>query len=133
MQILFVTPGLDYGGAARQLTLIAGGLPRDRFQPRVCVLGRDAPWAEGLRAAGVVAVREAGADRCRRLGVRGERLAVVAPGVPAAPLTPNPSPPRGEGGKQNSPLPSGERGGGEEVLAGRLLFGAGPIEPHKGF
>src|SRR5438270_6721371 len=53
MQILFVTPGLDYGGAARQLTLIAGGLPRDRFQPRVCVLGRDAPWAEGLRAAGV--------------------------------------------------------------------------------
>ena len=30
-----------------------------------------------------------------------------------SPLTPNPSPPRGEGGKQNTPLPSGERGRGE--------------------
>ena len=51
--ILFVIPSLDYGGAARQLTLIAEGLPRDRFRPRVCVLGGDAPWAKELRASGV--------------------------------------------------------------------------------
>ena len=51
--ILFVIPSLDYGGAARQLTLIAEGLPRDRFRSRVCVLGQHCPWAEELRAAGV--------------------------------------------------------------------------------
>ena len=53
MKILFVIPSLDYGGAARQLMLIAEGLPRDRFTPRVCVLGGAAPWAEELRTAGV--------------------------------------------------------------------------------
>ena len=45
--ILFVIPSLDYGGAARQLTLIAEGLPRDRFRPRVCILGGHAPLGEG--------------------------------------------------------------------------------------
>ncbi len=188
MKILFVIPSLDYGGAARQLTLIAEGLPRDRFTPRVCVLGGAAPWAEELRAAGVevdltgwkrpfelgpflalgrltaelrpdvvhlwgrpalraavalggagrlfvsaalapgrrtgwldrwllrrmdrvVAFGEAEADRCRRLGVRPERVAVVAPGVRPAP--------------EAAPPP--------DLPAGRLLFAAGPIEPHKGF
>ena len=212
MKILFVIPSLDYGGAARQLTLIAAGLPRDRFQPRVCVLGRTAPWVDELRRQGwkwmcwggkgrssrrrswpcagcwpscgptwcicggrqacaaaalaggrrtvrlfvsaalptgrrtawldrwllrradvVVAFGQAEADRCRSLGVRPEHVAVVAPGVP---LTPNPSPPRGEGSKTDSPLPSGERGWGEgaaDMPAGRLLFAAGPIEAHKGF
>ena len=215
MKILFVIPSLDYGGAARQLTLIASGLPRDRFRPRVCVLGRTAPWAEELRVTGIevdilgwkrpfepapfVALRrllsevrpdvvhfwgktglraaaalagarraarlfvsaalptgrrtawldrwllrradvvmafgEAEADRCRGLGVRPDRVAVVAPGVRTAPLTPNPSPPRGEGSNTDPPLPSGERGRGEGVHlpAGRLVFAAGPIEPHKGF
>src|SRR5690349_6221315 len=52
-KILFVIPGLNYGGAARQLTLLATGLPRDRFEPRVCVLGRDGPFGDVLRAAGV--------------------------------------------------------------------------------
>src|SRR5271168_2913841 len=51
--IFFVIPSLDYGGAARQLTLIAEGLPRDRFRCRVVVLGHTAPWGEELRAAGV--------------------------------------------------------------------------------
>jgi glycosyltransferase involved in cell wall biosynthesis len=51
--LLFLTPSLDYGGAARQLTLLAAGLPRDRFQVRVCVLGRPAPWDDRLRRAGV--------------------------------------------------------------------------------
>jgi glycosyltransferase involved in cell wall biosynthesis len=190
--ILFVIPGLDYGGAARQLTLIAEGLPRARFRARVCVLGRTAPWADELRAAGVevdflgwnrpfepaplfalrrlaaelrpdvvhlwgrialragaafggvrgagrlfvsaaappgnhrpvwidrwllrraavvVAFGEAEADHCRRLGVRPERVAVVAPGVRPAP------PPAAD-----APLPPG-----------RLLLGVGPLEAHKGF
>jgi glycosyltransferase involved in cell wall biosynthesis len=200
--ILFVIPSLDYGGAARQLTLIAEGLPRDRFRNRVCVLGPSDPWAEELRAAGVevdilgwkrpleaapffalhrllaelrpdvvhcwgrtalravaavggvrgggrlfvsaalpsgrhtnwfdgwllrradvvMAFGEAEADRCRRLGVRAERVAVVAPGVRPAPLTPDPS-----------PRNSGERGEDGQIPAGRFLFGTGPIEPHKGF
>jgi glycosyltransferase involved in cell wall biosynthesis len=51
--VLFVTPDLDYGGAARQLTLLAEGLPRERFHARVCVLGGPAPWVETLRQAGV--------------------------------------------------------------------------------
>jgi glycosyltransferase involved in cell wall biosynthesis len=51
--VLHVTPGLDYSGPARQLTLLARHLPRDRFAVRVCVLGRSSPWAEALRAAGV--------------------------------------------------------------------------------
>ena len=191
--ILFVIPSLNYGGAARQLTLIAQGLPRDRFRPRVCVLGRAAPWAEELCAAGVevdllgwkrpfelapfvalrrllvelrpdvvhlwgrtalraaatfggvrglgrlfvsaalpagrrravwldrwllrraavvVAFGEAEADRCRRLGVRPERVAVVAPGGAAS---------RGDGRASRRSRPAG------------LLLGVGPFEAHKGF
>jgi glycosyltransferase involved in cell wall biosynthesis len=52
-KVLFVIPSLEYGGAAGQLTLLALHLPRDRFQPRVAVLGGDAPWVQVLRAAGV--------------------------------------------------------------------------------
>jgi glycosyltransferase involved in cell wall biosynthesis len=191
MQIHFVIPSLDYGGAARQLMLIAGGLPRERFTPRVCVLGGVAPWVEELRAAGVevdilgwkrplepapfvalrrrlaelkpdvihlwgtaalraaaalggarrsarlfvsaalpprrrtvwldrwllrradrvVAFGAAEADHCRRLGVRAERIAVVAPAVRPAPASAPPA----------------------ELPVGRLLFAAGPIEAYKGF
>jgi glycosyltransferase involved in cell wall biosynthesis len=53
MKVFFLIPSLDYGGAARQLVLLAAGLPRDRFTPRVCTLGRPTPWAETLRTAGV--------------------------------------------------------------------------------
>ncbi len=200
--ILFVIPSLDYGGAARQLTLIAEGLPRDRFRSRVCVLGRTAPWAEEVRVTGievdilgwkrhfeagpffvlrrllgelqpdvvhcwgrtalraveavggvrgvgrlfvsgalpavrqinwfdswllrradtVMAFGEAEADRYRRLGVRGERVAVVAPGVHQPLLTPHPS-----------PLGIRETVEEGQMPAGRLLLGIGPIEPHKGF
>jgi glycosyltransferase involved in cell wall biosynthesis len=52
-KILFVIPDLKYGGAARQLVLLVSGLPADRFQRRVCVLGCAGPWANTLRAAGV--------------------------------------------------------------------------------
>ena len=51
--ILHVIPSLDYSGAARQLTSIATGLPRDRFQVRVVILRHIAPWVKELRAATV--------------------------------------------------------------------------------
>ena len=49
MRILLLTTGLAYGGAARQLTLLAAGLPRERFTVRVFTLGTDSPWARELR------------------------------------------------------------------------------------
>jgi glycosyltransferase involved in cell wall biosynthesis len=52
-KVLFVIPSLDYGGAARQPTLLAAALPRERFHVRVGVLGGSAPWAETLRREGV--------------------------------------------------------------------------------
>jgi glycosyltransferase involved in cell wall biosynthesis len=52
-KVLFVIPSLEYGGAARQLTLLAAGLPRDSLLARVCVLGAAGPWADQLRGAGV--------------------------------------------------------------------------------
>ena len=54
MRVLFVISDLTYGGAAKQLVLLAAGLPADRFQRRLCVLGAAGPWAETLRAAGVI-------------------------------------------------------------------------------
>ena len=54
MRILFITSDLTYHGIAKQLTLLAAGLPRERFERRVCVLGDAGPWAERLRNADVV-------------------------------------------------------------------------------
>jgi glycosyltransferase involved in cell wall biosynthesis len=54
MRILFVISDLSYGGAAKQLTLLAAGLPGEQFQRRVCVLGKAGPWGVKLRAAGVI-------------------------------------------------------------------------------
>ncbi len=51
--VLFVIPSLNYGGAARQLSLLAAGLVSTGLRPRVCVLGGPAPWVGDLRAAGV--------------------------------------------------------------------------------
>ena len=51
---LLVLPSLDYGGAARQVCLLAAGLPREGIDVRVCALGGPAPWADELAAAGVV-------------------------------------------------------------------------------
>jgi glycosyltransferase involved in cell wall biosynthesis len=53
-RILFIIPSLEYSGAAKQLTLLAERLPGEHFQRRVCVLARTGPWAERLRAAGVI-------------------------------------------------------------------------------
>jgi glycosyltransferase involved in cell wall biosynthesis len=189
--LLFLTPSLNYGGTARQLTLLAAGLPHDRFAVRVCVLGGAAPWADALRAAKVevdvlgwkrfldpapfltvrrllaearpgivhvwgrtalrvaaavggralgrlfvsaalppagrptwldhrlvrrvgrvVAFGAADADRYLRLGVPADRVGVVAPGVP---------------------LPDAPAEEAKDGPSGRLLFGVGPLEPHKGF
>lgn len=53
MKVLFLSPSLGYDGAVRQMTLLAGGLPRERFEPCVCALGREGPLAAPLRKAGV--------------------------------------------------------------------------------
>jgi glycosyltransferase involved in cell wall biosynthesis len=52
-KLLFVIPDLEPGGAARQLVLLAAGLPPDQFARKVCVLGPNTPWADSLRGAGV--------------------------------------------------------------------------------
>lgn len=52
MKILFVIPSLGYCGAAKQLSLLAPAL-RERFETRVCVLGKDGPFGGSLRQAGV--------------------------------------------------------------------------------
>ena len=45
-KLLLLIPSLEYGGAARQLTLLAAGLPRERFEPHVAVLGAEGPFAD---------------------------------------------------------------------------------------
>jgi glycosyltransferase involved in cell wall biosynthesis len=52
LRILLLVPELDYGGAARQVSLIAAHLPRDRFEVFVGVLGVGTPWVENLRRLG---------------------------------------------------------------------------------
>lgn len=54
MKILQVIPSLSYGGAAKQLSLLAAALPRARFDTRVCVIGASGPFAGPLRQAGVI-------------------------------------------------------------------------------
>src|SRR5436305_13800118 len=68
MRILLLTHDLAYGGAARQLALLAAGLPRDRFAVRVFTTRPDAPWSLALREAGVPV--ESGGRR-RLFDVRG--------------------------------------------------------------
>jgi glycosyltransferase involved in cell wall biosynthesis len=53
MRVLFVISRLAYGGAAKQLTLLAGNLPVEQYQRRVCAIGVAEGWSEALRAAGV--------------------------------------------------------------------------------
>jgi glycosyltransferase involved in cell wall biosynthesis len=51
--VLFVISSLEYSGAARQLCLLAAGLPRESFRVRVVVLGETSPWVESLHGQGV--------------------------------------------------------------------------------
>jgi glycosyltransferase involved in cell wall biosynthesis len=53
MNTLLLANDLSYGGAARQASLLAAGLPRERFAVRVFILRPDAPWSRELRQAGV--------------------------------------------------------------------------------
>ena len=53
LRILFVIPTLVRGGAEKQLTLLATGLPRDQFDVHVAVLTHTGPLEESLRAAGI--------------------------------------------------------------------------------
>jgi glycosyltransferase involved in cell wall biosynthesis len=57
MNILLLTNDLRYSGAARQLTLLAAGLPRERFAVSVFTLGPDAPWSRALREGGLAVDR----------------------------------------------------------------------------
>src|SRR6516225_9326586 len=52
-KILFVLPTLDYSGAAKQIALLAEGLPRAQFQVRVAALASAGPAADRLESAGV--------------------------------------------------------------------------------
>lgn len=56
MRILFVIPSLEYGGSAKQLSLLATGLPRTSFEPLVCTLGRTGPGGDPLGRADVAVV-----------------------------------------------------------------------------
>lgn len=52
-RIALIIPTLDRSGAEKQFTLLACGLPRDRFDPHVALLTRSGPYAEQLAAANV--------------------------------------------------------------------------------
>ena len=53
VKVLFVIGQLGYGGAERQLVELASRLPRDLFEPVVCVLSERGPLAADLERAGV--------------------------------------------------------------------------------
>lgn len=52
-RILLIIPTLDPHGAEKQLTLLATGLPRDRFDVHVCALTRGGPMAAPMEGAGI--------------------------------------------------------------------------------
>jgi glycosyltransferase involved in cell wall biosynthesis len=52
-RILFTIGNLEYSAAAKQLLLLATGLPREQYELQVCNLGRAGPVAELLSSAGV--------------------------------------------------------------------------------
>ena len=52
-RILHIIPTLDPHGAEKQLTLLATGLARERFDVHVCALTRGGPFAEPLQQAGI--------------------------------------------------------------------------------
>lgn len=52
-RILFVTPTLDFGNSAKQLTLLVPALRNAGFEPQVCSLGGPTPWANKLAEQGI--------------------------------------------------------------------------------
>jgi glycosyltransferase involved in cell wall biosynthesis len=53
MRFLFVVDSLDYGGIARQLTLLLPQLVGKRVEAHLCVLGHETPWTRHLSRRGV--------------------------------------------------------------------------------
>jgi glycosyltransferase involved in cell wall biosynthesis len=53
IRLLLIIPTLDRCGAEKQLTLLASGLPRDRFDVHVCALTRGGPLIEPLQKSGI--------------------------------------------------------------------------------
>ncbi len=53
IRLLLIIPTLDRCGAEKQLTLLATGLPRDRFDVHVCALTRGGPLRVVLEQAGI--------------------------------------------------------------------------------
>ena len=53
IRVLQIIPSLDRCGAEKQLTLLAQGLPRERFEVHVCALTRGGPLETPLREAGI--------------------------------------------------------------------------------
>jgi hypothetical protein len=68
-RILLIIPTLDRCGAEKQLTMLACGLPRDRFEVHVCVLTRDGPLRAALDQAGIAG------DGDRQIAGRSTRVA----------------------------------------------------------
>jgi glycosyltransferase involved in cell wall biosynthesis len=52
-RVLHIIPTLDRSGAEKQLTVLATRLPRDEFDPHVCVLTRTGPYEKDLANAGI--------------------------------------------------------------------------------
>ena len=52
-KILQIIPTLDRSGAEKQMVLLAAGLPKDRFEVRVCTLTRNGPLEDDLHQAGI--------------------------------------------------------------------------------
>src|SRR5262245_60601054 len=52
-RVLHLIPDLDYGGAARQLSLLAPGLAMEGHEQHVAVLRDDGPLSQPLRNAGI--------------------------------------------------------------------------------
>lgn len=53
LKICWIIPTLDQGGAEKQLTLLAAGIDRERFEPHVITLTRLGPRYADLQAANV--------------------------------------------------------------------------------
>ncbi len=53
LRLVLVIPTLDQSGAEKQLTLLARGLPRDRFAPQVIALTRGGPYQAVLEDASI--------------------------------------------------------------------------------
>ena len=52
-KVLFVIPTMDRCGAEKQLTLLATGLPKDKFDVKVALLTRGGPYMQRLLDAGI--------------------------------------------------------------------------------